>query len=147
MEFKDKILSLQGYFRVNVFNREGQIINVLEDNNLVVISGRTVMSILLAEADSNKKITKLAFANDVSEEDEELTDLANKHIITLDGYTYPNDTAVKFNWSLGFGDYNNNVITNYGLYTEDETLFAMKVRPEITKDEFIALEGEWTILL
>lgn len=147
MNFLDKLSSLQGIFKVKVFNRDNKLIDTLEDHNMVVLDGRNVMSILLAEVDSNKQITKIAFADDAIEEDETRSDLANKYIINLDNFEYPDNTSVKFNWSLGFGDYNTNVITNYGLYTQDETLFAMKVRPSITKDEYISLVGEWTILL
>lgn len=145
--FKDKLKFMEGIFKLYIFNRDGKLVDYQEDKNLIVISGRNTMSKLLGESLNDRRITKIGFADDVSEEDENTTEFSDSYIKSLDNYTYPSETSVKFVWSLDFGEYNENVITNYGLFTEDEHLFAMKVRPSITKDEYIAINGEWTVLL
>lgn len=147
MDFIDQPKTVSGLFSLKVLDRAGKILEEQTDNNLVVISGRTSMARLLATADTNRTITKIAFGTGINNEDESLSALQSPYVKALEGFEYPSSTSVKFNWTLGFGEHNGNVITNYALYSDNNTMFSMKVRPSITKDEFISLVGEWTILL
>ena len=145
--FKDSLEYIKGHFYIEAKDLGGDVLWTVNENNLVVTSGREALAMLLAAANGDKQVTQISFANEYGSEDKTITGFTQSYVKNIDGFEFPENTAVKFNWSLGYSEFNTNDITNYGLFTVDSTLFAMKVRPKITKDEYMSLNGSWTILL
>jgi hypothetical protein len=65
----------------------------------------------------------------------------------LSSYAYPSTNKVTFVWDIGFDEANGLSFAELGLLSENQTLFARKVRTPIVKDSTIRLHGEWTITL
>jgi hypothetical protein len=53
---------------------------------------------------------------------------------------------VDINWSLEEDEENGKSITEFGLLTESDVLFARKVREVIEKTVDIRLEGKWQLI-
>lgn len=148
MELKDTYKPRMGLFKLEVIDRHDRIIETYEDENLIVLTGRTAVRNILSDTSLGNQgcITRVAAgtaSTDTAPEDEDLTDKTWGTIIDVE---YPDDYSSRFIWELGYGEGNGKTITEYGLYTENESLFARKVRPPLVKDSFISLRGEWTIL-
>lgn len=145
---KDTYRPRGGLFRLEVIDQNKKVIDTYEDNNLIVLTGRTAVRDILADTSLGISgcVTKVAVGTDntaTAPEDENLSDKAYGTIIDVE---YPDDYSARFVWELGYGEGNGKLIAEYGLFTENEKLFARKVRPTIEKDSFISLRGTWTIL-
>lgn len=154
MIFKEKA-TMRGIFRMRVY-KGGELVETFEDHNLIVDGAREQMAHLVAGETTGRKITAVAFGTngDVpTVDDEEITDA---YVKAVDGHSFtipedwPFDTPEKgvviFNWNLGLGEANGKEILEFGLLTEDRTLFARRIRTKaLNKESDILLEGEWVI--
>jgi len=149
MKALDKIPMSRGRLRINVYRIiEGRKIPIdrFNDHNLIVSSGYQLITFLLAGEPGNHKITKIAVGEDGTAPDASDTDLTNKFTKPIDSYNFLADNIVQFNISIDTGEANGLQIAEFGLFSEDEQLFARKIRlPAIPKDSDIIIEGDWTI--
>jgi len=60
--------------------------------------------------------------------------------------TYPATGQARIAWSLELAENNGVTLREYGLLCDDDTLFARKVRADISKTNLVRLEGTWTII-
>ncbi len=152
MNIKDTFGRIRGRFYLEALDKNGEIVHHIDDENLVVFSGRLNMARLLATANNDKKITKIAFGDGIETKDPELEYLSgDPYIKYLDDHEIStDDKSITFKWTLGFDeptDRESMRITNYALYSQDEQMFAIEVKDSITKDNQISLRGAWTILM
>lgn len=142
------LIKIVGSFKVNTYkliNNKLQLIDVYEDFNKVVTIGKTKICMLLTNDGSTNHINHIGFGTSsvaATINDTTLTGLYSK---SLTSYSYPTSNSVLFSWTLGLGENNGMSINEYGLYTDDNTLFARKVKAEVVKTADILLNGEWTI--
>ena len=128
-----------------IINNEKILIEHYKDNNKVVTLGKDKLRKMLANDGTENYISQIAFGSDSTEPTIADTNLTDRYIKPIISYEYVNTTSVKFNWALTAGESNGLSIYEYGLFTEDTTLFARKVRTVIEKEADIVLEGFWTI--
>ena len=64
----------------------------------------------------------------------------------IGAHTYPEDGHVAFHFTFSYGDANGLGICEFGLVSEDGTMFSRKTRGLIEKDEELAIDGTWTII-
>lgn len=137
-----------GIFKLDIFDAQKNLIDTYQDNNLIVYSGRTAVRDILTSTSLGVDgcITKVGVGTRDTETDPEDSDLEEKTYGILLDITYPDNLSATFVWELGYGEGNGREIKEYGLFTNNEKLFARKVRPSISKDIHIMLRGSWTIL-
>lgn len=136
---------MRGSLSMKVFNASGQLVEVFEEDNLIVAAGKQCLTLLLSAANSNKKVTKIAFGTDGADASSTDTAITSPYTKNLDGYTTPDSTSVVFQWSLGLTEANGKAIQEFGLVALDGTLFARRVRSVINKTSDLRLEGTWKI--
>ncbi len=138
--------SLRGVFRLNVY-RNGELIDTYEDNNLIVSAAKVSLAALLSGDGASKIVTKIAFGTNgtaPASSDTAITGAYTKNVV---GHSYPATGQVEFSWNLLTGEANGMQIKEFGLISEDGTLFARKVREEaIPKADDISIEGQWLII-
>jgi hypothetical protein len=143
-----EIIKIIGDFEMDVFkiiDNEKILIEHYEDNNKVVTLGKDKLRKMLANDGTENYISKIAFGTDSTEPTIADTNLTDRFIKSIISYEYTDTTSIQFNWALVAGEANGMAIYEYGLFTEDTTLFARKVRTVINKEADIVLEGYWKI--
>jgi hypothetical protein len=134
-----------GRFRIRVY-KAGKLVEEFEDRNLIVDGARFQMARLVAGEYTGRKITAIKFGTSGSgavAADAAITDPLTKEI---DGFEYPEDGQVQFNWHIAADEGNGKAIHEFGLFCQDGTLFARYVRPApLNKEPDFAMEGDWTI--
>lgn len=144
-------LNLKGRLKLNVFKHvDGNkiLIDSFEDDNLIVLSGKQLLTFLLAGESGSHRITKVGVGENPSSPYWSDTGLTNAFIKNVSGYTLLEPTVVQWNFSILPGDANGLTISEFGLFSTGGQLFARKVRlPVIPKDDSVSLDGDWTIWL
>lgn len=138
-------LNLRGEFTVRVY-RGGELVQEWTDRNVIVNNGRDALARLLSGVTANKSVTKIGFGTGTGAAAQTNTSLTNMTSKSVGAITYPETGAVQFAWSLETSEGNGLTITEFGLLTADNTLFARKVRGGIAKTSDIRLDGYWKIL-
>ena len=140
-----------------------RVIEEFTQKNLIVDLARVTMAHLVAGDVTNivdgetkgRHITQIGFGTSDAEPELGDTTLEDPFMKDLDGHEYPEDGRVQFNWSLGRNEGNGTMIAEFGLFSEDGSLFARRRRedpetgealPPIPKFADISLEGKWTII-
>ena len=136
---------IEGIFRMRVIDRQGKIIQEIEEKNLVVNGGRNSTAALLGGNGANKQVTQIAFGTSATLPSLPDSDLTGKFIKAITTATYPQTGAVQFEWVLDYLEANGLAIREFGLFSADNTLFSRKTRDLISKTSYIRLEGTWTI--
>ncbi len=141
----EDVIIVKGEFSLVISDENGNIIEEFLDKNLVVNVGKDSLCHLLAGAGSGKQITKISFGTNGS--GAALTDTVITGAFTkaLGAVTYPEFNSVSFAWTLGLSENNGMAITEFGLMSNDLTLFARKVRSVINKTSSIQFDGVWKI--
>lgn len=138
-------LKLKGIFTLNIFENDS-LREAFVDNNLVVNVGRESLAHLLAGDGVDKQITKIQFGTSGAAktvDDTEITDPFTKAIGVVE---YPEINSVLFNFTLLVSEDNGASIQEFGLVSEDLTLFARITRATIEKTDTLRLEGTWKII-
>ena len=139
--------NVRGRLKLDVF-KNGIKTDSFEDDNLVVLSGKQVLTYLLAGEPGNHRITKVGVGENASSPYFSDTTLTNGFIKNVDGYTLLEPTVAQWNFSIAAGEANGRTIAEYALFSTDEQMFARKTRiPAIPKDNSISFSGDWTIFL
>jgi hypothetical protein len=149
MNTKDNIKAnenFKGVFKLEVKNLKGEIIETYIDNNLIVDKARFNMARLISIVGNNSYITKIGFGIGTTAPDVADLNLTSATEFSFDSITYPDNTSVSFNWSLGVSDMNGVAITEFGLISNSGDLFARKTRVAINKESDFTITGTWTII-
>lgn len=143
------IVPMRGQLRISIYRIiDGQkvLIDGFDDHNLITLSGKQLITFLLAGEPGNHKITKIGVGEDGTTPADSDVGLLNAFIKLIDSYNFLADNIVQFNFSIDTGDANGLQIAEFGLFSDDGQLFARKIRlPAIPKDSDIIIEGDWTI--
>lgn len=142
----EKINPLKGVFALQVIDaKTGAILEDYIDRNLVVNGGRESVMKLLGEGTFNKRLTKIAFGTNSTNPVGTDTAITGAFTKALGTVSYPTISSVKYDWTLGALEGNGINIVEFGILSDDSTLFARKVRALIIKNSDIILNGSWTI--
>lgn len=142
---KHETISAKGTVHLQIWNAEGELIEEVTHNNLIVNSGRQALAKLLGSANPDYRVNQIGFGssgNPVAGTDVSL--YSQVFIKALNGVTY-SGTSVIFDYSLELSEANGETIREFGLYTDDATLFSRITRNAINKTSDIRLTGTWTI--
>lgn len=143
----EKKAPLRGCFSLRGINKAGEVVFNYSDDNLIVNEAKASLAKLISDATAdNKVISKIGFGTDSSVPTPNNTGLTDAYTKVITSFSYPETNKVTFMWTLDYGEANGKQIAEFGLLCADNSLFARKVRGTITKEEDLALEGEWTII-
>lgn len=143
----DKPQALRGVFTMRVLDKAGKIIAAFKDDNMIVNGARVAMSMLVSEgADTGKVITRFGVGVGTETATPADTELSQCYVNDILGHDYPASGTVRFFWKLGYDEYNEKNISEFGLFCADGSLFSRKVRSPIFKAGDISFEGEWSII-
>lgn len=142
----DGLNPIKGMFQLQVIcAKTGIVLENYIDRNLVVNNGRETVMKLLGAGTSTKKLTQIAFGTNGTAPVGTDTAITGAFTKDLGAVTYPTISSVKYDWTLGALEGNGIDIVEFGILSEDDTLFARKVRALISKNSDIILNGSWTI--
>lgn len=140
---KEKI-SAKGSVFLQIWSANGDLLETIKQDNLIVNLGKKALANLLGSADPNKAVTLIGFGtsgNTVAGSD---VDLTGQYVKPLNGVSY-NGSSVIFDYSLELNENNGATIREFGLFTDDGGLFSRITRNSISKTSDIRLSGTWTI--
>lgn len=137
-------MKVTGIFRLQVF-RSGQLVEDVVERNMIVGGGFSALARLLGGGGTNYEVTKIGFGTGTDQPSESDTTLQNVLRKAVAGVSYPSSSAVQFSYTLEANEGNGLQISEFGLFTDDDTLFSRRVREAIVKDSNIQLTGTWTI--
>jgi hypothetical protein len=126
--------------------RSGIVIEEYCDHNLVVDTAFFQMARLVGNDVLGRTITKVGFGTNGNPPQVSDTALSSQYLREVSGYTFPEDGKVQINWVLPPSENNDMAIREFGLFTQDGTLFARVVRAHVIhKEPDLSIEGIWTI--
>ena len=138
--------ALCGIFGLKVF-QSGKLIEEIEEKNLIVAAAWRQLAHLIAGDVTGRNITGIAFGTGGNAADLSDTVITNQWSKPVSGFFYTEPGKVTFNWTLGIHENNGMAIREFGLLTEDGTLFARRTRANpLNKAIDISVEGYWTII-
>lgn len=143
---KPEIVTLRGEFKLIVKNKSGKIIERYFDKNLIVNLAKTSLANLIGGTGTNKNITAIAFGTNGTAPDVADTAITGAVTKIISGITYPEFNSVLFPYSLGLSEGNGTAIAEFGLLSNDGTLFARKTRSVINKTSDLQFTGTWKII-
>jgi len=145
MNFQDQ-QNITGIFTLVVRDRDGRVLSIFEEKNLIVNGAKNQLARLIAGNVSDRHITRIGFGTGTTAANPNDTGLTNAFYKPITSVTYPATGRVSFTWSLSTAEANGLAITEFGLLCADLTLFARKQRAAINKSDDISLDGTWTII-
>jgi hypothetical protein len=145
---------VRGILNYKVF-KDGVLIEEVKGRNLILNGARVQMAHLVAGDFSGRNITKIAIG--VNGTPPTVTDvtLNGTFMKSIDSYSFPAMGQVQFDWSLGTTEANGMAILEFGLMSDDETLFSRRIREDengdpvnkpINKESDISIIGQWIII-
>lgn len=137
-------ITAKGEVLLQIWNQDGQLIEEIKGENLIVNVGKQALATLLGDADPDKRVSQIGFGTSGTATAGGDTNLQAAFVKALDGVTYSGTSAI-FEYALELNEYNGNTIREFGLYTTDSTLFSRIVRNPIEKTNQIRLTGTWKI--
>jgi hypothetical protein len=150
----DKQKPVRGILNYQVF-KNGVLIEEVKGANLILNGARNQMARLIAGEFSGRNITKIALGTNGTPPVVANETLTGTYMKNIDGYSFPAMGQVQFNWSLKTTENNGMAILEFGLVTEDGTLFSRRIREDengnpvnkpINKESDISITGQWIII-
>lgn len=138
-------VTFKGVFTLKVY-KKGELVETFSENNLVVVGGRNAIARLIGGSVSNNSVTKIGFGTNTAPANVLDTALTNSFVKNVTSVAYPSNGQVDIVWSLEEAEANGKSITEFGLITAGNALFARKVREVIEKTSDIRLEGTWQLI-
>ena len=143
-------INIKDVFSMNVFeifNNKKHLIETYSDKNLVVNLGKYSLCRLLSNnTPENYYIDQMGFGEGTDDPTSGDVGLTNQILVPIIDYTEYGLSTIIFNWELLTHEGNGMMITEYGLFTHGNILFARKIRSAIEKKVNIILEGTWKIV-
>lgn len=137
-------IQASGEVSLQVWSKDGKLLYNEVANNLIVNVGKQSLAKLLGSAESNKRVAKIGFGTSGAVTAGANTSIENQFIKALDGVTY-SGTSVIFEFALETSENNGVTIREFGLFSNDDTMFSRVVRSPLTKTPDIRLSGTWKI--
>ena len=154
MKFVDTI-RLSGHFKMIKEYRDGREETVVDEHNLLLLSGRTAMRNLVAGSNmSLNYITRLAFGDNASTSDvnnppaaasEEQAAQMNVLFTTPVTYSFPDDYKVTFLGIMDYEEGNGNYYNEYMLKNDAGNGITYKTTRSVPKTEDFRLRVYWTL--
>lgn len=145
LSLHDFVPAPSGLFVLRVYRR-GELVEVFEEKNLIVVGSQQVHAKLLGGAVANQSVTQIGYGTNATAPVFGNTTLTGAYTKNVDTVSYPASNQVQFAFSLGSGEANPMAISEFGLITAGGTLYARKVRSQpLNKDTDISFSGTWTI--
>lgn len=114
--------------------------------NIIVDLAKEEQARLLGGDTTNRSITKIGVGIGTGAAAPGNTSLTSAFTRVITGVTYPTAGQVRFAFTIGSGEANGLAITEFGLFTAGDVLFARRVRAgAINKASDLTLTGTWTI--
>ena len=108
--------------------------------------GKDAIARLLSNDDMTKFIDQIGFGEGAAAPSSLDASLTNQFIKAVDGYQYPAVNKLQIDWTCGLTECNGMTITEFGLFCNDNTMFARRLAlSPIVKTNIISLEGTWTL--
>lgn len=142
---KDYFCRPAGHFRLEIYRR-GELIEVVDEKNLIVDNSKQIHARLLGGDVGNRSITQIGFGTNPAAPVPGNTTLTDAFVKAVDNVLYPAANQVRFTFSLGTGEANGKAISEFGLLTAGNMLYARKVRSApLHKESDLTFAGTWTI--
>lgn len=127
--------------------RHGQLIEDWAGPNLVVASSRFMLAQLIGGAVASNSVSKIGFGSSGVTPAIGNTGLSpDAYFKALDSITYPTESQVAFNFSLGTSEANGQSIAEYGLLSAANSLFSRVTRSApLMKDISVTLNASWIV--
>lgn len=139
-------LRARGMVHLRVRDIEGNLIEEHRGSNLVVNTGRTALTALLATADADKRVTRAEWGEGTAAPLPSDTSLTNAYQNGIVSSSNPSPIQVQFELALGVSEGNGLELTELGLVCDDGTLFARYVwGSTISKSAGFSVEASWII--
>jgi hypothetical protein len=137
---------LKGTLRYTIF-KGGIPIEQFEESNLIVNGARIQMAHLIAGDVVDRSIAYISVGTNGDAPTVADTEITGAFTKEVDDFEYPANGQAQVNWKLLVSEANGMAIREFGLLTEDGTLFARRIRANpIYKESDISIEGEWIII-
>jgi hypothetical protein len=145
---------MTGMLNYKVF-KNGVLIEDVKGANLILNGARNQMARLIAGDFSDRNITKIAVGVNGTPPAVTNETLTGTFMKDIDGYSFPAIGQVQFDWSLETTEANGMSILEFGLMSEDGTLFSRRIREDkdgnpinkpINKEDDISVIGQWIII-
>lgn len=146
-------LKLRGRLSYTVY-RNGIPIERFCDDNLIMNAMRykilhMIAGDLLDDAESDiagVSVNRIALGTSGSEMSVADTEITNPFYKAIKSFDYPKINQVRFLWKILETEANGKAIREFGLITDDGSLFARRIRDKpLQKESDISIEGEWII--
>jgi hypothetical protein len=150
LSFLDKLeRSPSGLFVLRVY-RKGELVEVMEEPNLIVVGSQSMHAHLLGGAVTNQSVTQIGFGTNAIAPAFSNTALTGAYTKAIDSVSYPASNQVQFNFSLGIAGADSGAyglaISEFGLLTPSTTLYARKTRSApLNFNSDLSFTGSWTI--
>jgi hypothetical protein len=140
------VQAVRGHVHLEI-RKNGQLIDMEDDHNVVVTGGRSKLAGLLGGRDAGKYITLVGVGTNAAAATEADTNLTDRVLIPVSNAAYEG-AKVRFNFTIGSGQANGLTIRELGLFFSDNTMFSRRVRRSaIGKEDDIEINGYWDIYL
>lgn len=137
-------ISAKGRVSLRIYDANGNLLESVEQDNLIVNVGKQSLASLLGSANADKRVSQIGFGTASTPTASGQTSIENPFVKALDAVNYSGST-VAFDYSLAIGENNGVTIREFALFSDDDTMFSRIVRNPIIKTSDIRLEGTWSI--
>lgn len=135
----------KGHFVLRVY-RDGELIEVFEEKNLIVVGSQATHAHLLGGDVASRSVTQIGFGTNAASPVFGNTALTGAYVKNVDTVSYPASNQVQFAFSLGTAEANGLAISEFGLLTAGNTLYSRKTRTApLNKLGDLSFSGTWTI--
>lgn len=138
-------IKAKGIFQMHVIDRAGKIIETFQEENMVVLIGKTNLTKLLGGDAAGKAVTQISVGTNGTAATLADAAITSAFLKNIDSVSYPDTTSVQFHFTIGYTEANGMTIREAGLILADNTLFARKTRADFAKTSANELQGVWTI--
>jgi hypothetical protein len=145
IQFADAIGRPTGVLHLMV-RQGGLLIEDSRDHNIVVNNSKPTLASLIGGSVANNSVTQMGFGIGTGAASATNSSLTSAYRKAFDSVSYPAVGQVQFSFSLASTEDNGAAISEFGLLTAGNVLFARKVRSApLNKASDISLSGTWTI--
>lgn len=122
------------------------LVEEFSEDNLIVDGSKLIHAKLLGGTVSNNSVTQISFGTSAAAAANGNTTITNPFTKAVDTVTYPATNQVAFNFSLGTAEGNGKAISEFGLLTAGNALYARRTRATpLNKESDLTLSGSWVI--
>lgn len=127
-------------------HRGAVLVEEFSEDNLIVDGSKLIHAKLLGGAVANMSVTQISFGTSAAAAAAGNTAITSPFTKLIDTITYPASNQVAFNFTLGTGEANGKAISEFGLLTAGNALYARRTRATpLNKESDLTLTGSWVI--